>query len=77
MSAKEKTKAKKGVWKRGFVMLVKIVEKMTYEQRTEEGDRVSHADTCGRQRTKQAQSTWRGSMLGLVRVRQPWLLLSE
>lgn len=58
-------------------MSVKIAEKITHEQRTAEGDRVRHADICGRLETKQAQSTRRGSMLGPVKERQLRLSLRE
>lgn len=57
MSATEKTEARRGVWRREFVMLVKVAEKMTFEESTEDAEGVSHADICGRQGTKQEQRT--------------------
>lgn len=53
MSAKEITKARRSTWRREFAMLVKMAEKMKYEQRTEKGKGVSHARVCGRQKRKQ------------------------
>lgn len=53
MSAKEITKARRSTWRREFAMLVKMAEKMKYEQRTEKGKGVSHACVCGRQKRKQ------------------------
>lgn len=63
MRAKENIQARRSTWRREFATLVKMAEKMKYEQRTEKGKGVTHARVCGRQKKNKSQKTEEGACL--------------
>lgn len=68
MSAKEITKARRSTWRREFAMLVKMAEKMKYEQKLKKAKELVMHVSVGDRRENKSQKTEEGA--GLARSRK-------